>query len=123
MVVHFPEYTGLSLLDGFPRTWVPVPCVEVQNKQTRRYIRVGLPLRLAYALTIHKAQGLSLLEGAVVDLQVSNPKRNPVAAMGLACVALDPCYNMAAIGIQEFAAICRLSCRASDQRFPATGEL
>ena len=64
-----------------------MPCVEVQNKQTRRYIRVGLPLRLAYALTIHKAQGLSLLEGAVVDLQVSNPKRNPVAAMGLAFVA------------------------------------
>ena len=44
-------------------------------------------MRLAYALTIHKAQGLSLPEGAVVDLQVSNPKRNPVAGMGLAFVA------------------------------------
>lgn len=87
MVVHFPEYTGVPLLDGLPRTWLPVPCVEVQNKQTLRYVRVGLPLRLAYALTIHKAQGLSLFEGAVVDLQVSNPKRNPVAGMGIAFVA------------------------------------
>ena len=87
VVVHFPEYTGLPLLDGLPRTWVPVPCVEVRNKQTSRYVRVGLPLRLAHALTIHKAQGLSLPEGAVVDLQVSNPRRSPVGSMGLAFVA------------------------------------
>ena len=51
--------------------------------------RTQLPVMLAYALTIHKAQG-STLPRAVVDLG----KIEPANATGLAFVALSRCKSI-----------------------------
>ena len=44
---------GPPCFDNLPKTWVPVPSVEVVHQNTKSgAVRVGVPLRLAWALTI-----------------------------------------------------------------------
>ena len=86
VVVHFPSYTGSALLDGLPRTWVPVPCVEVTRKNSNKQLRAGVPLRLAWALTIHKAQGITAHEGCIVSFDGVHGSSS-VSKLGLAFVA------------------------------------
>ena len=87
VVVHFPEYTGPALFPNLPGTWVPIAPASIANKQSKKYVRTGLPLQLADALTIHKAQGVSAPEGTIVSLQTTSKTYNPVAnTPGLAFV-------------------------------------
>lgn len=62
VIIEVPSYTGPSF---FPeaeeerRNWIPVsPCTF--SDDSFALSRTGLPIRLAYAMTIHKAQGESL---------------------------------------------------------------
>jgi hypothetical protein len=86
VIVHFPSYSGLPFFADLPRTWVPVPQACIQHKDRKSLCRTGIPLKVSWAMTIHKSQGLTATEGCIVDLRVRS-KRNPVALSGLAFVA------------------------------------
>ena len=85
VAVHFPSYAGPALWDALPRTWVPVPCAEVTQRNSKHQVRAGVPLRLAWALTIHKPQGITTHEGCIVSFDGVHGSSS-VSKLGLAFV-------------------------------------
>ena len=66
-LVHFSRYTGPAFLLTNPKT-VPIPPHLFEwESDGQRLSRQQLPLRLRYAMTIHKSQGQTLPQ-VVVDL-------------------------------------------------------
>ena len=67
--MDFPDYDGElhgKFYDDEP-TWVPIlPMTSV--KEGTRLMRTQFPLAAAFALTVNKAQGLTLKEGVVIHL-------------------------------------------------------
>ena len=59
IMVEFPKYRGPPL---FPLTPNVVPITQIHDKRQK-----GLPLTLSWAITIHKAQGMTM-EQVTVDL-------------------------------------------------------
>ena len=86
IVVHFPAYTGPPCFANLPRTWVAVPCVEVRHQRAKTLARVGIPLRLSWALTFHKSQGITAEEGCVISFDGARGAHT-VSKLGLAFVA------------------------------------
>lgn len=82
IIVHFPEYTGLSIFPGLPRTWVPIPAEQVSSETTKSLFRVNMPLRLAWSLTFHKCQGLTATEGIILSF-LGSKMVSPCSKAGL----------------------------------------
>ena len=66
---------------------MPVPCAEVTQKNNNHQVCAGVPLRLAWALSIHKSQGIVAHEGCIVSFDGVQGSSS-VSKLGLAFVAL-----------------------------------
>ena len=67
VLVHFHRYSGPAFLDACPKC-IPVPPRVFEWMADGKHLsRQQVPLRLRYAMTIHKSQGQTLTK-AVVDL-------------------------------------------------------
>lgn len=67
VVVDFPGYSGPSFCDD-QSTWVPVPAFNATwIHQNMHLSRMQIPLSLAFCITIHKSQGMTM-DRAIVDI-------------------------------------------------------
>ena len=83
LTLQLLAYSGGGFFMNCPRTWVPLQPVEVYSSVRRQLSRVQFPLRLCYAMTVHKSQSLTAPEGTVLNFKA---KRNITAVPGLAYV-------------------------------------
>ena len=84
IVIEVEDYTGPAFYSDEPK-WVPIlPMTSV--KEGTRMMRTQFPVVAGFALTVNKAQGLTLKEGVVINLQGSARFR-PAALHGLPYVA------------------------------------
>ena len=95
LVVDVPSYTGPAFYPEEP-TWVPIlPSTSV--KDGTRMTRTQFPIVPGYAMTVNKAQGLTIEEGVVIHLAGSKRFR-PASKHGLPFVAFtrSECFAMTA---------------------------
>ena len=80
LICEFPDYCGPAFYEGEPK-WVPIlPKTAVKNGT--RMTRTQFPLVPGFALTVNKAQGLTVKEGVVIHL-VGSGRFRPAAKHGL----------------------------------------
>ena len=70
VVVQFPSFNGKSCLPDVKNCVAIRPETAEWMSDGRRQSRTQFPLRLAWAITVHKSQGMTL-DAAVIDLQGS----------------------------------------------------
>ena len=84
IIVEVPDYCGPAFYPGEPK-WVPI-LAKLSMKEGTRMTRLQFPLVAGYALTVNKAQGLTLKEGVVIHL-VGGKRFRPASKHGLPFVA------------------------------------
>ena len=103
IVVDIPDYKGPVFYSSDP-TWVPLLPMTSRKKNTDM-TRTQFPIVAVFALTVNKAQGLTIKEGVVINLKGSIRFR-PASMNGLPFVAFSrspsfaltafknlPCWN------------------------------
>ena len=92
-LVHFSHYTGTAFLPTNPKT-VPIPPHLFEwESDGQRLSRQQLPLRLRYAMTIHKSQGQTLPQ-VVVDVCTAEK------AAGISFVAISSMRSLQNLVLQ-----------------------
>ena len=99
VVVNFPEYTGAALLPKLPRTWVPIPAEQIAHQNIKSLSRINIPLRLAWALTFHKCQGITAIEGTIISF-LGCHMTSPVSKVGLPFVGWTRATSWAKVAFQ-----------------------
>ena len=95
VVCHFPEYRGAAY--GADANTVPItPIQRTWLHDNKTYARTNLPLTLAWAVTIHKSQGLTL-DKAVVNIGQSE------RSAGLSFVAMSRVRSSGDLRLVPFA--------------------
>ena len=95
VVVHFPDFIGPQFFcQAAYNNYLPIAPISTSSDDFR-FKRTQLPLRLSYALTIHKSQGQTL-EQAVVDLGSKE------LTAGLTFVALSRVRHINNLAIFDF---------------------
>ena len=89
VVVKFDNYTGPSL-ENLP-SYVPIPPITASVNSVHE--RQQLPLKLAWALTIHKSQGLTL-DKSWVDIGTKE------STLGISYVAISRSHNLSSMIIK-----------------------
>jgi len=84
VVAEFTEYCGPEFYPGQPK-WVPI-LPKFSRKDGTRMTRIQFPIVAGFALTVNKAQGLTIKEGVVIHL-VGSKRFRPASKHGLAFVA------------------------------------
>jgi hypothetical protein len=84
IIVEIPDYCGPVFYTGEPK-WVPI-LPKTSLKEKTRMTRTQFPLSAGFALTVNKAQGLTIKEGVVIHL-VGGRAFRPAAKHGLPFVA------------------------------------
>jgi hypothetical protein len=87
VICIFPGYSGPSFLPEHPHSFPVVPIQRMWSEGNNVLSRIGLPLDLAWALTIHKSQGLTLPK-AVIDIGLRE------MSAGISFVALSRVRNI-----------------------------
>ena len=84
LVLEIPDYCGPVFYEGEPK-WVPIlPITSLQ--ESTRATRTQFPVVAGFALTVNKAQGLTIKEGVVIHL-VGSKRFRPASKHGLPFVA------------------------------------
>ena len=90
LVVEVPDYCGPVFYPGEPH-WVPVlPMTSM--KEGTKMTRTQFPVVAGFAMTVNKAQGLTIKEGVVIHL-VGSQRFRPAAKHGLCFVAFTRSEN------------------------------
>ncbi len=94
LFIEIKDYIGPQYFsDAERKNWIPINVKSAYCQQLNA-TRTQFPLRLAYAMTIHKAQGLTLK--AVIDLGICE------RSLGLTFVALSRVKKFTDLLIQPF---------------------
>jgi ATP-dependent exoDNAse (exonuclease V) alpha subunit len=96
LLIQFDNYNGPRLFDenDYRKDWIPINIFDCYSTETKAS-RKQFPVKLAYALTIHKSQGATLKQ-AVIDLGKCEK------TLGLTFVALSRLCNYKDFLIQPF---------------------
>ncbi|XP_066914898.1 ATP-dependent DNA helicase PIF1-like [Clytia hemisphaerica] len=95
IIVKFDKYTGPSFFDDEDNCVPIVPIVETSSEDNIQKERMQIPLKLAWSITIHKSQGLTL-DKVVVDLGKKE------SMDGLTYVALSRVKKLSDMVIESF---------------------
>ena len=86
LICEFPDYCGDHFYKDEPK-WVPI-VPKVAYKDKSKMSRTQFPLVAGFALTVNKAQGLTVKEGVVIHLVGGSRKFKPASKHGLPFVVL-----------------------------------
>ena len=92
LIVNVPDFCGPCFYDGAPK-WFPI-LPKVALREGTRQSRKQFPLVAGFALTVNKAQGLTIKEGVVINL-VGSRRFRPASKHGLPFVAFTRSENFA----------------------------